>query len=551
MTVVAAPAGRRQRRGRVYAPLEWVAFGALPVTWLIAFPWVRWYVNPDGISYLSLAERWLAGDVANAVNGYWAPLLSWVVAPFLAVGVPPLVAARLVLLLAAVAAQLALRRLAVAAGVSPRGRSVLLLAAVPLLVLMSSWGLYPDLLAVPLLLEAVHQLCRRQFARRTLPPVLAGLLAGLAFLAKAFVLPFAVALLGVACLLQLRAVARPSATRVLAATGLCLAVFGLVAGAWVAALSLKYGEVTVSTAADFNAELIGSRGHGFQFPGLYPLPYPEATSAWEVPSSVGVIEDTTLPRGLTADEEQLRERAEAVARNLLTATRTVVGRAAVAGVLALVAIPVLWPRRLRGLCDEDVVRLGVVGAGLLTLGGYTLLIVIERYLWLPLLALLVVAGLGLDRLPRRTWLVALVGTALVVSTSLGAWSRVATRWQLHREVHTAAAEVDPGRAFALADGDWSRALLLAYLTDGTYHGQTGPRPAPVLARELSEADIDTLVVLDEADRPPGLPPLAGAIEIYDVASDGLRRRVVVGRPEAGQAAKSRSASLARWARGEP
>jgi len=33
-------------------------------------------MNPDGISYLDLSDRWLAGDFSGIVNGYWGPVYS-------------------------------------------------------------------------------------------------------------------------------------------------------------------------------------------------------------------------------------------------------------------------------------------------------------------------------------------------------------------------------------------------------------------------------------------------------------------------------------------
>src|SRR5438105_15258896 len=31
-------------------------------------------MNPDGISYLDLSDRWMAGDFRGVVNAYWSPL---------------------------------------------------------------------------------------------------------------------------------------------------------------------------------------------------------------------------------------------------------------------------------------------------------------------------------------------------------------------------------------------------------------------------------------------------------------------------------------------
>ncbi|MHC4572433.1 MAG: hypothetical protein ACYS0C_10215, partial [Planctomycetota bacterium] len=41
----------------------------------------RYLVNPDGISYISIAQKYINGDFSNAVNGWWGPMLSWLLVP--------------------------------------------------------------------------------------------------------------------------------------------------------------------------------------------------------------------------------------------------------------------------------------------------------------------------------------------------------------------------------------------------------------------------------------------------------------------------------------
>lgn len=48
----------------------------------------RFYVSGDGNSYLDVASAYLRGDYTNAVNGYWSPLYSWLVALVLRVFKP-------------------------------------------------------------------------------------------------------------------------------------------------------------------------------------------------------------------------------------------------------------------------------------------------------------------------------------------------------------------------------------------------------------------------------------------------------------------------------
>jgi hypothetical protein len=71
----------------------WWAFVALTVyTALLvslAFPLSK-QINPDGVAYLRIAGYYLSGDLGKAVSGYWSPLYSWLLIPWLAAGVPGL-----------------------------------------------------------------------------------------------------------------------------------------------------------------------------------------------------------------------------------------------------------------------------------------------------------------------------------------------------------------------------------------------------------------------------------------------------------------------------
>src|SRR5687767_8113954 len=50
---------------------------------ILTFPYLRYYIdNPDSVSYLSIAGKYASGDFANAVNGYWSPLITWMLAAF-------------------------------------------------------------------------------------------------------------------------------------------------------------------------------------------------------------------------------------------------------------------------------------------------------------------------------------------------------------------------------------------------------------------------------------------------------------------------------------
>src|ERR1041385_9192010 len=67
---------------------------------LAAAGWInRQALNPDGVAYMRIASYYAAGRTDLAISGYWGPLLSWLLVPWLKAGVSPVIAARIVMAL--------------------------------------------------------------------------------------------------------------------------------------------------------------------------------------------------------------------------------------------------------------------------------------------------------------------------------------------------------------------------------------------------------------------------------------------------------------------
>ena len=47
----------------------------------------QFILNTDGISYISIALNYLNLNLVDAINGYWGPLFSWLLIPFLSLGI--------------------------------------------------------------------------------------------------------------------------------------------------------------------------------------------------------------------------------------------------------------------------------------------------------------------------------------------------------------------------------------------------------------------------------------------------------------------------------
>src|SRR3990172_11067545 len=64
----------RSKRTRALCALVAVGLGAL-------YTWAGLYaMNPDGITYLDLADAWLRGDWRAAFSSIWSPLYPWLLA---------------------------------------------------------------------------------------------------------------------------------------------------------------------------------------------------------------------------------------------------------------------------------------------------------------------------------------------------------------------------------------------------------------------------------------------------------------------------------------
>ena len=65
------------RSVRIVRVVTWTAAIALGVLQALA---TRFSISGDGNSYLDVASAYLRGDFANALNGYWSPFYSWLIA---------------------------------------------------------------------------------------------------------------------------------------------------------------------------------------------------------------------------------------------------------------------------------------------------------------------------------------------------------------------------------------------------------------------------------------------------------------------------------------
>jgi len=276
------------QRGRLTGTLVALAVGIVHVIFLA---WAIWpnrnNLNPDGISYLRLATYYAELKTPLMISGYWGPMLSWIAAVWIKLGVPVLVAGRVSMALSAVVFAWGARALLRAFPLPAWAQQVGFGLAVLWSVFWSIEYISPDLLVCGLMCFGAARMLRGDWVTDRKQNVVSGVIWGLAYLAKAVALPMAFAVgTVIAWLWHWRE--KRNGRQVwmgLAITWIaCLAV-GL---PWMAVLSVHYGKPTFSTSAAIAHAVVGPPDVERYHPYARTIhkPDPGRITAWEDPSTM-------------------------------------------------------------------------------------------------------------------------------------------------------------------------------------------------------------------------------------------------------------------------
>ncbi|MFM7216592.1 MAG: hypothetical protein ACKO1U_01085 [Bacteroidota bacterium] len=256
---------------------------AVIAIWPFLYPYVN---NPDSFQYIGIARHLLEGRMLEGVNGYWSPLLSWMLMPFLQLTKNSIIGFKLLQTSIGAVGLMIWSRLCDKAIGQNSVSKWLKLAAIPLLICQAMLTLTADLLFTVGLLGLVLFFLHRPVWNNRRRSLQAGLFGGLLYLSKAFGLPFFLSFALFTFFHHRRTVTEATWKNL----GSGLAVFVVICAGWISCISFKYGRFTISEAANYNSttEVISKPGEVVLLPILYEdrlvAPAGEhALSAWEEP----------------------------------------------------------------------------------------------------------------------------------------------------------------------------------------------------------------------------------------------------------------------------
>lgn len=251
-------------------------------------------MDPDGTSYISLAQKYLNGDFGNVVSGHWSPMISWLIVPFMFLGLDPIIAYKITSIFIGIISLVGINKLMVEIEITRNTRRLYLVALSPVVAWYAENGMGADMLCACVLLFYIHSILRDEYQHKKYAGIAVGLLGALSYLAKSY--NFYFFLLHFTCInaCYWKQATSSSQKRTIAFNFIsAIVVFALISGVWAGLISAKYHTLTVGTAGAYNFSHIrpghSTDTHPMLTDGFMPPPNPTAISVWEDPYYINIV----------------------------------------------------------------------------------------------------------------------------------------------------------------------------------------------------------------------------------------------------------------------
>ncbi|NIR49893.1 hypothetical protein GWO43_15380 [candidate division KSB1 bacterium] len=485
----------------------------------------RYQISPDSISYISLTQKYLRGDFANAINGCWAPLYSWLLIPLLAVGFEPLLASVILTvffgMLILMATRLLSRRFSFPENIS----TVILIALVPAILSYALNDSPPDFFVILFLLLYFNVIFDKDYTGKKLNGILCGVYASLAYFSKAYALPFFILHFLLFNIIHYhKASTGLNKKNVLRNCVYGFLVFFFINGPWIALISVKYDRVTFSTAGKFNYLASGpeskSKGGPYYYEGLFPPTNETAVSAWEDPTYHQMPEWSPL-ESWSLFKYQLKLIVRNSKKNLQKfQSFSSLSRYILFFYFLMALVP------LRKLISKDIILYPLLTL-ILYCSGYIVMVVESRYLWVNAVLLILMGGHLIRLLLRsghfnklsQSLLILFFAATFVLPASKYLRANVNTKkdvYQLGKKL-----EKDYGIHGNIAANKHYTTMYIAYHIGAQYFGQVKPnQTAEEIENELNTYDIDYYFVWQDSNEHPAF--LSAFPEVTNGNIPGLR-----------------------------
>ncbi len=251
----------------------------------LLYPWYQYVLDIDAISYIHVAERYAKGEYYHAVNGYWSPLIAWILVPFIKAGLEPAVTAKYINGMIGLLSLFTCCSLIDKFNIHQILKKILPFIFAILLLSYAFYELCADLLQVWLVLIYLNLTFSKNFIHSNYKIALAGLLGALCYFAKAYSFPFFLVHFPLMILVLLkRSNTVNNKKTFFLKTAVAFITFFIITGPYLAVLTHKYGSFRINNAGKLNTSWFLSPGISDNRKMVVPPPFADATSHWDEPT---------------------------------------------------------------------------------------------------------------------------------------------------------------------------------------------------------------------------------------------------------------------------
>jgi hypothetical protein len=367
--------------------------------YLIIFRWYNHQLNPDATSYFTIAQKYAHFDFRHAVNGYWGPLLSWMLVPAVWLHLSLILAAKCLIALMAIAVMTIVYWFLLS---RKADKTLAILGSVLIginLLGSIAWPISPDLLlAMFITIFAVLMITFVGRPHARLAGVI-GAVGALMYFSKGFGFYLFLAIAGGFALWQYRVEKkfRPVVVRYLPMA----VVFMVLVVPYIAVISAKYGHLTISTVGSFDRNMFGPVAKGVDYPmqsqGPLAPPNDTAISVWEDPTLLTPLVPGSGWSPLKNRKNFNYMTNSIIGHNLDTTYKAILDFGPVAALGALLLV--LYVFRKKFPYKAEYVVLTAISVTMVL--GYSLILVESRYLLAVLFFSVIAAALWITLLRNK------------------------------------------------------------------------------------------------------------------------------------------------------
>jgi hypothetical protein len=242
---------------------------------VVLFRYYQFQINPDGIGYMGIAHSYLSGNFNGSINDYWSPFFSWLLMPFLFFAQTPLVdlqSTKILTLILGFITIIGVRQLSYKFEMDEIVRTLVLFIMVPVVLYFALSAITPDLLMVCVLVYYLAIIFDINYSSKLLNGVFCGILGAFAYLTKSYGFTFFIATFVILNIFQyFRKSDKLHRKKVLKNFILGFVIFLMISGVWIGLISFKDKNFTIGTAGGINHALVGPQSQGFPqyFQGIH------------------------------------------------------------------------------------------------------------------------------------------------------------------------------------------------------------------------------------------------------------------------------------------